>query len=159
MVWSSEPCDPDEFGLDESAHITYQGGLHRGDEACPDECTVGEAHGDCMGGEGYCEQELTRGIGGSFEGPGACRFDSCVGTDSAPGTCAIATPNAAEGGSCDMTGGSAAGSRYPWAASGTGQNECVNGKRICGGWGTQTGGTASSVRVTAFSVACFLRRG
>jgi len=71
MVWTSESCDPGLFGPDETAHITVQGGLHRGDEACPDECTVGEAHGDCMGGEGYCEQELTRGLP-----TGGCRFDT-----------------------------------------------------------------------------------
>ena len=71
MVWTSESCDPGLFGPDEAAHITVQGGLHRGDEACPDECTVGEAHGDCMGGEGYCEQELTRGLP-----TGSCHFDT-----------------------------------------------------------------------------------
>ena len=34
MTWSSEPCD--HWGI--TGHITAQGGQHRGDEACPDEC-------------------------------------------------------------------------------------------------------------------------
>lgn len=61
MVWTSDTCDPGLFGLDESAHVTVQGGIHRGDEACPDECTNGEAHGDCVGDAGCGQQELTRG--------------------------------------------------------------------------------------------------
>lgn len=150
MVWSSESCDVNEFGLDEpSAHITVQGGLHRADEACPDECSVGEAHGDCMGGEGYCEQELTRGIHTGESD--SCRYDQCVGTDDFPGSCSIATANAAGGHTCDMTGGTG---QYPWAPIGSAApasplgnefNRCVNGKRICGGYGVEgQGGTASS---------------
>eukprot|EP01046_Picozoa_sp_COSAG06_P020491 COSAG06_NODE_1498_length_9264_cov_2.916094_5_plen_1484_part_00 len=148
MVWTSETCDVNTFGYDEpSAHITVQGGLHRADEACPDECSVGEASGDCMGGEGYCEQELTRGIhAGETD---ICHYDACVGSDYSPGTCAIATANAGGGHSCDMTGGAAANppSRYPWAPIGEGStfNRCVNGKRVCGGYGVDgRGGTASS---------------
>ena len=34
MTWSSEACD--HWGI--TGHITAQGGQHRGDEACPDEC-------------------------------------------------------------------------------------------------------------------------
>ena len=61
MVWTSDTCDPSIFGLDESAHVTVQGGTHRGDEACPDECSNGWAHGDCVGHAGCGEQELTKG--------------------------------------------------------------------------------------------------
>ena len=158
MVWTSETCDPGITGIsDETAHITVQGGLHRGDEACPDECAgAGEASGNCMGGEGYCEQDLTRGLPTRN---GQCRFDTCVGNDRAPGTCAIATSNANGGGSCliNADGALQPGQQYPWmpanaqtgppppggwGINGNYANSCVNGKRICGaassstvGWG------------------------
>jgi len=41
MTWSSESCSL--AGTD--GHVTVQGGQHRGDEACPDECGIGSLSG------------------------------------------------------------------------------------------------------------------
>merc|ERR1711871_456909 len=140
MVWSSDTCEGSVFGLSESAHVTVQGGTHRGDEACPDECENGWAHGDCIGHAGCGSQELTRDLP-----TGNCRFDECVGTDQDPHSCAIATANAAGGGSCNLQPEEpfwASKGYEPSNVGGANPNQCINGKRICGatspstvGWG------------------------
>ena len=158
MVWSSDTCDPGTFGADQSSHVVVQGGKHRGDEACPDECESGWAHGDCLGLNGCSGADLTRHLP-----TGGCHFDPCVGTDSRPGSCAIAPRDAAGGGSCIMEPEAGHTGPYSWQPAnkneaqcavgqsvcddaayraGGGSNQCVNGKRICGaassstvGWG------------------------
>ena len=76
---------------------------------------------------------------------------SSVGTDSAPGSCSIATRHVNGGGSCDISADGWAPAAFAppppgqdpaWGRQSNGVNNCVNGKRICGaassstvGWG------------------------
>eukprot|EP01052_Picozoa_sp_SAG31_P006723 SAG31_NODE_312_length_17856_cov_14.557827_3_plen_405_part_00 len=131
MVWSSD--DGSAAGGCEGGHVIVQGGQHRGDEACPDECAgKGEASGSCVGTDGYCEVDLTKGLYSDspchWMYPGDPAFTSGMApsssfADNSEWECAS--------GDCDRIGS------YNWKGT-----QGPNGVRVCGmassssvGWG------------------------
>ena len=133
QVWSSEACN--------AGHLTAQGGSHRGNEACPDECSVSA----CLCTPQCWEDDISHAVRccadetpPCFESPdppptppapapsdlqnvaaglpsGDCAFDACV----ADGTCDVDTAH--------MCGG--------WCAGTNGIRRCGAASSSTVGWG------------------------